>query len=592
MTVARLRHMWASVVRSFPTPWCRPFSVRLQMVFGNRGVAFNRTIKHMQIHENSFARLVQVIQELSLVRSLNDLMAIVTREARCFANADGTTFVLKDGDRCHYADENAISPLWKGQKFAMKLCISGWVMVNRQVAVIEDIFRDPRIPVDAYRPTFVRSLAMVPIRMADPVGAIGIYWARKHRATPDEIALLQALADSVSVVIENINLYNQLKMRLVELENANRGKDEFLMILSHELRTPLNSILGFATLLADGQIDEETRKLAAKTIEMGAKTQSRIINDILDTTRIVSGRFSLDKKMLDPAQLIKFAVASVREMAGKKMIDIVTTVPVEPMGTLLGDEERLQQIMTNLLTNAIKFTPQGGRIAVQMERAGPNLHLQVKDNGEGMDSAQLPRIFDMFYQVDRSSTRRQGGLGLGLAIVKHLVESHGGRIAASSSGLGEGAVFDVWLPLATLAKEATPLAGSLATNSLAGVRVLVVDDDPDAQVLVDLVLSQYGAEVTAVGDTREAMEVLMKGRKDILICDYNMPGEDGFSFMKRLRTRGIYAEVKLPAIALTAYADKEHEKSAIAAGFDAFVGKPLQPTILAGAALKLLRRAD
>ena len=546
----------------------------------------------MRIRESSFAHLISLIQKLSLAQSLDELTSVITRAARELTHSDGTTFVLRDGDMCHYVDENAISPLWKGQKFPMSMCISGWVMINRQSVVIEDIFQDHRVPVDAYRPTFVKSLAMVPVRTNSPIGAIGVYWAKQYRPAEDQLAVLRALADSVSIAIENLNLYNQLKMHLKDLETANRGKDEFLMMLSHELRTPLNSILGFSSLLATGALDgdEVKAKMAAKTIEHNALAQSRIINDILDATRIISGRFTLEKNPISMADLVALGVESVRSMALEKGITIVTDMPGEPLGQLLGDRVRLQQVLWNLLTNAIKFTQQGGKIEVRLLRMGPNIHIQVNDNGKGIDSQMLSKIFDRFYQVDSSSVRQHSGLGLGLAITKHLVEAHGGSIIASSKGLGEGAVFEVSLPLATIAAKSTLQADSSTKKILEGVNAIVVDDDQDAQRLVSLILCQYGAKVETVGRTREAMKIMMASHKDILICDYNMPEEDGFSFMRRIRSQGMYDDAKLPAIALTAYADKEHEKSAMAAGFDAFIGKPLQPLVLLDTTRMLLSR--
>ena len=544
----------------------------------------------MVVYKNSFERLVTVIQELSLARTIDDITALVRHVARELAQADGATFVLKEGEMCHYVDEEAISPLWKGQKFPMEICISGWAMINRQLVTIEDIFQDPRIPFDAYRPTFVKSLAMVPIRTIAPIGAIGVYWAKKYSPTGEQLSILQALADSVSIALENLNLYGHLNKRLTELEAVNRGKDEFLMMISHELRTPLNSILGYSSLLANGILDGEKAKMAAKTIEHSALMQSRLINDILDATRIISGRFNLEKKPLDITGLIIASVDAVRTMTEEKSIVVETQIPIEPLGEVIGDGHRLQQIIWNLLSNAIKFSPSGSKITLRLERLGPTTHIQIKDNGQGIAPELLDKIFDRFYQVDSTSVRQHGGLGLGLAICKHLVEAHGGRIAASSEGIGNGAVFDVWLPLTTIASKSTQPKENSTRNPLEGVKALAVDDDPNALMLVNIILGNCGAEVVSVGSAREAMDALMASPKDILICDYNMPEEDGFAFMQRVRSLGIYTQRKLPAIALTAYADKEHEKSAYQAGFNAFIGKPLQPTILVNTTKMLLQR--
>jgi two-component system CheB/CheR fusion protein len=541
--------------------------------------------------DNSYKHLVKVIQQLSFAQNLTDLMAIVRTAVRKFTAADGVTFVLRDEDACFYADEEAISPLWLGQRIPMEMCICGWSMRHHETVVIEDIYQDARIPFEIYSPTFVKSLLIVPIRTFSPLGTIGVYWAYKYRPTAEQIALVQTLADSTSIAIENLHLTQQINARLTDLEKINRGKDEFLMIISHELRTPLNSILGFASLLASGTLDQEKAALAAKTIETNALAQSRIISDILDATRIISGRFSLEKKPLEITDIVTHSIESAEASAKEKEITIIHRGTKQSWGKLHGDQHRLQQIFWNLISNAIKFTPRGGIIEITLERRGPNIHIRIQDNGEGIADEDLARIFERFYQVDSSSIRKHGGLGIGLAIVKHLVEAHGGQITASSEGVGKGSAFDVTLPLMALPQPQHQANQELASAPLQGVRALAVDDDADAQLLVSIILRKNGAEVLTVDNTRDAMDAIMESPKDLLICDYNMPEEDGFAFMRRLRSLDVYSDRRLPAIALTAFADKEHERSAFDVGYDAFIGKPLQPATLISTAKALLQRA-
>jgi two-component system CheB/CheR fusion protein len=533
-------------------------------------------------------RLVAAVRELSLARTQDAVMAIVRHEARELTGADGATFVLRDGDQCFYADEEAISPLWKGQRFPLSLCVSGWVMLNRQHVLIEDIYADPRVPADAYRPTFVKSLAMVPIRPEAPIGAIGAYWANRHAPSTEALTLLQALADAASITMENLALYAALEARVEELDRSNRAKDEFLATLSHELRTPLNGIVGWAELLRTGRLEEADRRLALDTIQHNAKVQSRIIDDLLDTTRIVTGKLVLEKKPLDLIKNLQLAVDSVRVLAQAKSQRLELTLPPGPIGAFSGDPDRVQQALWNVLGNAIKFTPRGGRIQVVLERSGPSARIDVSDDGEGIAPEVMPYIFDRFRQADGSITRRHGGLGLGLAIARHLVEAHGGKIAATSEGLGKGSTFSVWLPLLSISDTAGAPSGGLSRRLLDGVRVLAVDDDPGICLLVGTALRQYGAEVRTAELASEAFAMLAHFRADLLVCDISMPVEDGYSLIRRIRSAQIHADGRLAAIALTAFADKEHEDKAYAAGFDGFLGKPLHIPTLATIAASFL----
>lgn len=520
--------------------------------------------------------LIAVIQKISSARTLDEIIKIVRVAARKLTGADGATFVLRAGEFCYYAEENAIEPLWKGLRFPIDICISGWVMLNKIPAMIEDIYLDSRIPHEAYRPTFVKSLAMVPIRSEDPIAAIGNYWASPHMPTAQEMEILQALANTVSVAMENVQLYASLEARIKELDLANKAKDEFLMTISHELRTPLNAIIGWSDMLLGGELNSDQVHEGIKTISRNAQTEALIIDELLDSTRIVNGRFRLEKKPLNLVAIIQDSITSMRPLADKKFIKINLQEFTE-FGILLGDRERCQQILFNLLSNAIKFSPNNSNIEVSVVREGPHACIHVRDYGQGIDSQFMPQLFDRFSQADSSMTRKYGGLGLGLAIVRHLVEAHGGTITAESPGINQGSDFKVSLPLSEIFSQKTTdksLINSLLLP-LQKIRVLVVDDELDARSIVKVVLNHQGAEVQLAGSTVEADSILEDFYPNILICDLSMPVEDGCTYIRRLRSQMNF--VNLPAIALTAFSDREHERDALDAGFNTLMGKPLRP---------------
>lgn len=395
---------------------------------------------------NAARRLVRIIQDLSLARDLERVIAIVRRGARELTGADGATFILREGEVCYYVDEDAISPLWKGKRFPVSACISGWVMLNRQPAVIEDIYSDPRIPADAYRPTFVKSLAMVPIRREAPIGAIGIYWSRKYRSTAEEGELLQALADSTSIAMENIGLYTELRQRAKETEEAARVKSQFVSNVSHELRTPINSILGYAALLHDeiyGPISSEQIN-ATEAILRNARELLSLIESILDLSRMDAGRLSVQAAPVNLSDLLDETIRSVKPFVEKKSVALRWQLDHLPM--IRSDTGKTKQILTNLLSNAIKFT-HTGEIAITAKNMPhrQGIEIGIADTGIGMRAEDLPRIFDPFYQSQADSTRPLDGVGLGLAIVKELVSLLQGEISVESE-VGKGSTFTLFLP--------------------------------------------------------------------------------------------------------------------------------------------------
>jgi len=371
-------------------------------------------------------------------------------------------------------------------------------------------------------------------------------------------------------------------------EAATRSKDEFLAVVSHELRSPLNAILGYAALLRYGRMDAEEVKHAVEVIERSGKAQAHLIDDLLDTARIISGKLRLIVGPVNPASVIEESVETIRPAAEAKGVSLGADLPSE-IGQITGDPARLQQIVWNLLSNAIKFTPQGGRVEARLERVDPHIRITVSDTGKGISPDFLPYIFDRFHQSDTSSVRRHGGLGLGLALAKYLVELHGGTIEAESAGEGQGATFKVTLPVRAVASPIGEAEGAHAavksSGELAGVRALVVDDEDDARELLKSALENYGADVIAVSSAVEAYALITETpppeRPDVMVADIGMPDEDGYSLIRRLRewegANGAYT----PAVALTAYGRVEDRVSALKAGFQIHVAKPVDPDELA-----------
>ncbi|MGH7177873.1 MAG: ATP-binding response regulator [Tepidisphaeraceae bacterium] len=382
-----------------------------------------------------------------------------------------------------------------------------------------------------------------------------------------------------------------------DAESASRTKDEFLATLSHELRTPLNAILGWSQLLLRSphpSTDDLAQGLA--TIERNARAQTQIIESLLDMSRIVSGRIELDVKQVELCGLVEAAMKTARPAAIAKRISL--TADIDPAGGVVSaDPNRLQQILWNLLSNAIKFTPAGGRVRVSLERVDGQAAIAVQDTGQGIRTEFLPHVFERFRQADGSTTRTYGGLGLGLSIVRHLVELHGGTVRAASAGPGLGATFTVALPLSPAdAVEDEPALGARRFGDsdsprLQGVKVLVVDDEPDARALVKRVLEDCGAQVETACSAREGMNALRR-MPHVLVSDIGMPEEDGYDFVRRLRTLTPEQGGSIPAVALTAYARSEDRTRALLSGYQMHVSKPVEPSELAAVVASLAGRAS
>jgi len=397
-------------------------------------------------------RLIEVVQELSLARDLATIMAIVRSAARELTGADGATFVLRAGDKCYYADEDAIAPLWKGRQFPLEDCISGWAMLHREAVVLEDIYADPRIPADAYRPTFVKSLAMVPIRQLDPVGAIGNYWATRHRPSDTAVRLLQALADSTSTAMQNVELLDHLEQRVAErteqLEAVNRELEAFSYAVSHDLRAPLRAIKGFSQiLLEDHAARLEDAKPYLDRISGAASRMNDLIDDLLQLSKMT--RSALNPGAFDLAQVSRDIVGELGKSDPARHVDvrIPEALPAH------GDPRLVRVLLENLLSNAWKFTSK--QPTAYIEVGSQDGAWFVRDDGAGFDAARATKLFQPFQRMHTAAEFE--GTGIGLATAQRIVRRHGGRIWADSAP-GKGATFRFTLGQATEASRSTGLA--------------------------------------------------------------------------------------------------------------------------------------
>ncbi|HEX8148997.1 MAG TPA: PAS domain S-box protein [Pyrinomonadaceae bacterium] len=481
--------------------------------------------------------------------------------------------------------------------------------------LIDDVKRDPRfgknspyygMP-DGHLP--VVSYLAVPVvsRSGEVLGGlffgapeVGVFNERHAR-------LVEGLAAQAAVAMDNARLFESAQRARAEAERlyreaqeSSRLKDEFLATVSHELRTPLTAILGWAHMLRTGQFSDDSARRAFETVERNARAQAQLIDDLLDVSRIVTGKLRIDVRPVDPNSFIEAAVEAVRPAAEAKGVRLQKVLDTGSV-SVSGDPVRLQQIVWNLLSNAIKFTPRGGRVQVRLERVNSHVEVAISDTGAGIPADFLPHVFDRFRQADQKTTRQHGGMGLGLAIVRHLVELHGGTVRAESGGEGKGATFTVLLPVAPVYKaegesgRVHPAARNTLPrfelfDRLDGLKILVVDDEPDTREMLKAGLGQCGAEVWAAASASEAIEAIEKSVPDLLISDIGMPDEDGYEMMRRVRRLPPEAGGRVPAIALTAYARVEDRMHALRAGYQMHVPKPVELAELAAVAASLARR--
>jgi protein-histidine pros-kinase len=402
--------------------------------------------------------------------------------------------------------------------------------------------------------------------------------------TEEGILVASAIRDITERKLAEAERGRLLQERAAHAE-ANRIKDEFLATLSHELRTPLNAILGWIGLIERGSLSQEASASALSTISRNARAQAQLVDDLLDVSRIVSGKLRLQTAPLDLTDLSDAAIDVVRPAAEAKGIQLEARYEARPV-FLVGDPDRIQQVIWNLLSNAVKFTPPNGRVRLEVAGAGRTVDIVVRDTGQGILPAILPHIFDRFRQADSSTTRPHGGLGLGLAIARSIVELHGGVIEAASSGEGHGSAFRVRLPVGKFAEPRSLRRTAVTFEALAGARIVIVDDQEDERALLKAIFEHEGTQVQSAGSVDEALALMRNWEPNLIVSDLAMPHQDGYALMRQVR--GIAALTKLPAIAVTAHARPEDRDAALSAGFDGYISKPIDRGDLLSLAVRLL----
>ena len=552
--------------------------------------ALRRRGEQLQVLSRAAHQVNSVLQITTVMRTL------VRSAMELVQGTGGMAGLVTDGHIAfaEYHRGDRVRPL--DLTFAVGHGVAGHVVKTARPYIANDAAHDPVVASDVQQRLGFSTCVTVPIFRRDgPVlGCFQVHDKRDGRPfDEDDVVLLEGLAAGAAIALDNARL-------LVEREEADRAKDHFLATLSHELRTPLTAILGWTRMLRSGRLDAAAQTTALETIERNTRLQTQLIEDLLDVSRIISGKLQLDRQPVEPAAVIEAAVQSLRSVADTK--GVALRLALEAEGSLVeADPHRLQQVVLNLLSNAIKFTPPDGRIDVRLERASDRARIVICDTGQGIAPEVLPHVFDPFRQADGTHTKQHGGLGLGLAIVRHLVALHGGTVRAESEGRGCGATFTVELPLAGPVERETSRPYARRGDGgrgifdgppvLEGLRVLVVEDDPDARRFVARVLEECKAEVRAVGSAEEALGTLARFRPHVLVSDIGMPRTDGYELMRTLRSRTPKEGGLTPALALTAYASTEDRARALAAGYQLHLAKPVDPADLVDAVAELADRA-
>ena len=474
--------------------------------------------------------------------------------------------------------------------------LPGRVWSNPKPVWVRDVTQDQNFPRAPHAVSAgLHSAFAFPIFYGDRVLGVMEFFSAEIREPDDPLlTMFASIGNQIGQFVERKRAEEERELLLKrehsarsEAEFANRTKDEFLAIVSHELRTPLNAIVGWSGMLQKGTLDSEKERKAFEIIERNAKAQAQLIDDILDVSRIVTGRLRLDLRPVQLHSIITTAVDSIRPLTDSKKIRLTMDLASRP-SLVSGDPDRLQQVVWNLLSNAAKFTPADGHIDVRLNNTNAHIEIIVTDTGQGIEPEILPHVFDRFRQADSSKTRRHGGLGLGLAIVQHLVELHGGTVTAKSDGEGKGSEFRIVLPSLESHENSFPhrldsrKRGPEAYSQLVGRRILTIEDDADARQMIEIVLRSQGADVVAVGSVREAIAVLdeRKWKPTVIVSDLGMPDEDGYDLIKKVRSRSVDDCGQAPAIALTGYAGKDEVERALNAGYQAHLLKPLDLTEL------------
>jgi signal transduction histidine kinase/ActR/RegA family two-component response regulator len=536
------------------------------------------------------SRLHDLTAALSEAVTLDAVAAAVIEHGRVLAGAtDGEVFQLTD-EGTHFQPLYSRDAQGERMKAAPGLSLTH-AMTSRTPVFISSLAEWQEKYWESAAEAADRgyaSMAVLPLLVeSKAIGVLVFRFSAPVNFEDSYRTTLIAVAQHCAQALDRTRMYEAAERARAEAEAANRHKDEFLSMISHELRTPLNAILGWASMLQEGILEPAAIDRAVRSIHNNASRQSKLVEELLDISRILSGRTNLDTELIDLTKLLGGVVESMSPLAVSNGVDLrIGTVPEI---VLEGDMRRLEQVFLNLLTNAMKFTPSGGSITLSARADGDALEISVEDTGIGIEADFLPYVFDRFRQADSTSTRGAGGLGLGLAIAKHIVEAHKGAIAAQSAGPGKGATFTVRLPMAAVPANRRsrdvppPGAGRRETDNdlLKGVRVLVVDDESDSRDIIARALEARGARVTTAKSASDGFAVVIKGAVDVLLADISMPVEDGYSLMRRIREHADGRVSSLPAIAVTAAARVEEQRQALAAGFQLHIAKPVEPANLA-----------
>jgi PAS domain S-box-containing protein len=549
--------------------------------------------------ERQMATLGEIAHSLTSSLDLDTVLQRIAQGAQELGRSDTAAMFLRDGESDAMVPRYRVGAAvraYEGLRIEPGRGIGGHVLATGRPLRTADYTADPRVP-DAFHAiadeTGTVTLMVVPIIIRARVEGLLYISNRTPRAfTEQDEAVCMRLAEQAAAAISNARLFAEAETARAQAERASQAKDEFLAVLSHELRTPLNAIVGWARMLRTGTIAPSAVTNALEVIDRNAAAQVRLVEDLLDVSRIVSGTLSVELAPVKLAVVLAAAIDAVRPAAERKGVRFVSDV-APTIDRVMADAGRLQQVIWNLVVNAIKFTPASGTVTVSATTAGDTVRIRVADTGEGIGAALLPHIFDRFRQGDSSTTRKHGGLGLGLTLVKHIVELHGGTVTAESPGPGRGAVFTVTLGHSSDA-EASQRPRSRAVKpspaALAGVTLLVVDDDADARDLCAQALSLHGAVLTTADSAAAALEQLEAAAVDIVISDIGMPGEDGYALLRRLRARDAERGGRTRVVAVTAYASSDDRLRMLEAGFDAHLAKPFDPEDLVHTVQRCLRQ--
>jgi len=536
--------------------------------------------------------IAEVARTINAALDINAILPLVADAARSLTGADMAGIALREPGADTLVLRGTFgrgSPRHEEVRIQPGQGLSGRVVATGRPARCDDVRHDPAIDPAVqglYEAEGVTALLVAPIAFGGQVEGL-LYVANRgpRLFTTQDEDVVQRLADQSATALRNVQLFAAEQAMRSAAEVANRMKDDFLATVSHELRTPLTAMLGWIWWLRRGPVDAVVQSRALETVERNARAQAQLVDDLLDVSRIVTGKLRLDPRPVDLRTVIEAAIDSVRTAADGKDIALTADLPAA-VAAVTADPDRLQQIVWNLLSNAIKFTPSGGRVDIGLEMGPGEARIIVSDTGAGISPEFLPYVFDRFRQAEASSTRKYGGLGLGLAIVRHLTELHGGTVHAASEGEGRGTSFSVCLPIRAGRRPVGDEPGDHLRGGnpgvisrarvLEGVKALVVEDAADTRDLIVAVLTQQGATVATADSVPTARQAIARQAPDVLISDIGMRGEDGYTLIREVRRR-LDSTRSVPAIALTAYAGAEDRHRALREGYDVHVAKPVEP---------------